>query len=282
MAHLTRLLAVAAPALALAAPATAALPPQGIQLDVWARVEHTTLWEKTEEGFPDECRAWDVTNGRQVLEIENRKPDRLLLSAFAGKPVLSTFDPGRVATYDVQVRRRVEREANIVQGVQPCVPCGPTSEYGECDPDPPKDPVHRIDCSVRKAPAGSVAISYGRGGGAVPDIRTGMVAKGWFDNTGTFAKACVDPPTMWSGEHTMRPPEVKLPKDEMRKVPELRVGQQLLVRVRDSAGWASPTTYDDRVHRPVRKDDCDALPKVTDGTTVCTFTTYAVEIKRVR
>jgi hypothetical protein len=57
---------------------------------------HTVAWNIMDGGYPDECQPWRVEGGTQKMEIESMRTAHLLLSPLFGKPVLSTYEGGKL------------------------------------------------------------------------------------------------------------------------------------------------------------------------------------------
>jgi hypothetical protein len=183
----------------------------------------------------------------------------------------------RAGTFDGLVSRVGKWEVNVPQNVQPCSPCGPRSEYGECDPDlQPPQPL-KFACGERDLKGPTATISYQKTTG-VPSIINGLTVRAWARAGDKLFANC--PPTLPRG---LRGPSFKaewpewekLPRDQLARLTKLKPGDSVTAEVRRQR------SYVDEKGTVTKGDDCIRAPDLTDGYSECAVTDYSVTFTRV-
>jgi hypothetical protein len=152
-----------------AAPASAAVPfyeTETMAFDVRISGSHVVDWAYASDLKRENCSSWAVGKGRFEATFRASKPTRFELveirrdgrltetrwGAVRGK--LPTFTIGQTGTWKSNYGLKLE-----------CTACGPLSEYGPCEPDPPARP--EPSCPKRTA-TGVVDTTFYRRGRDVP------------------------------------------------------------------------------------------------------------------
>ncbi|HEU4658256.1 MAG TPA: hypothetical protein VFR97_12060 [Capillimicrobium sp.] len=270
--HALAAAAVAAAAtLATAAPASAAADPV-IAVDVIAK--HTVVWDFVEEGYPDDCRNWVKGSGTQTIRVRSDRRERLRLDRAFGKVFLSAERPG---TFEGGVERVGRWKVNVPPNTQPCSPCGPLSEFGECDDDPQPPKPLQFQCGERQGRYPLASIGY-RKATLVPDLAKGLTVAA----SVTFKEYENCPPTIpratraWL--HFPSPAQANLPQEDTKRIARLQPGDSVVSEVTVERTYVD----DDKARTTKEGDRCLKLPKLTAGYTECAVTEYSVTFTRIR
>lgn len=140
-----RLLLAALVALAvLAAPAAAA------RYEADSAVFANEDWDYEQAGVGDPCRSWVEADGSVRLRWHTKGAFRFSDAGanlqFGG---ISALAPGTL-----EVRRKIHYRVHQGGTQPPCVPCGPTSEYGPCGPPAAPDRTGDANCAPAPLRAG--------------------------------------------------------------------------------------------------------------------------------
>jgi len=149
---------------ALPAAASAARGPSSVTtkaFDVRISGSHTVLWGFSSRLDRSTCTSWSVGTGKLEATYAARRASRYeLMEIVYRKGMKKRTEYQWGVTDDVLPRFEITQEGEWEDnnGMKAaCTPCGPLSEYGPCQPDPPKPPA--AVCPKRQA-AGVVDLSY--------------------------------------------------------------------------------------------------------------------------
>jgi hypothetical protein len=258
---------------AVAAVPTAASAEPIIAVDIQAT--HKVGWDYQDAAYPDECKNWSRGSGSQVFTVQTNRRQRMRLEKVLGNHMLTGLKDG---TYEGTVERRGNWRVNVPPNKQPCSPCGPSSEYGPCDPDPKPTPPLTFKCGEKPAQDPLATISY-RNLGKIPSIEDGLIAKIWAQKTITFPEC---PPNLPRGVsssgaslQTPWPEWEQLPRADTNRILRLQPGDSVtaeVTRQRSFVRQDGKTTKGDR---------CVSAPDVTNGYGECAITEYRVTFTRV-
>ena len=255
----------AAVALAAAAPAHAADPVLAVDITGI----HVVDWAFDSGGYPDECQAWTKGSGTQTLGLRTPKPVRYDLLDVVTTKLLLPKGTGRFA--GSAQRSAVWRE-HAVPLTSACTPCGPRSEYGECEEGDGDLLAPLWDCRRRtpKAEAMLQLVPSGTelGDGVVTLADTLVV-------TTAVPAAFPHCPPDFDGSpvstHSEQPLEVRIVGPTVRRLMGLRRGQSVTLKGSAELGW------DGKAER----DSCQS-PAGGDGYRECAVTDVTVEVRRLR
>jgi hypothetical protein len=265
-----RLIALLATAGALVAPAVAqaASTPQ---YAVEVTGIHVVDWELRTADYPAECKSWTQGRGTQTLGVRTTKAARYMLLTIPGAgPMLSMSRAGRYAG-SAQRELQVWKEHGVPQTAA-CTPCGPLSEYGECDEDASGDLLAPLfDCKARKGPGGAV-VSLTLAGQRVGDGEVTALADSVRVATSAGATFSHCPPTHNGGPglKAEQPTEVAIVGAQVKRLLRLRPGQKLTLKGSEERGYGAGQV----------SDSCSA-PAATVGYSECAVTDVTVEIRRL-
>jgi len=149
---------------ALPAAASAARGPSSVTtkaFDVRVSGEHTVRWGFYSTLSLSDCTSWSVGKGELTATYAGRRASRYeLMQIVYRKGMKKRTEYQWGVTDDVLPRFEITQEGEWEDnnGMKAaCTPCGPGSEYGPCQPDPPEPPA--AVCPKRKA-AGVVDLTY--------------------------------------------------------------------------------------------------------------------------
>lgn len=127
-----------------AAPARAAVPktPKAYAFTVKS-IELRDAWTEQSRGYPKRCKGW--TKGEGLIRQTAQQTSSNIELDWIGGEWLTLGDEFKTrGTFE----RTLEFKGHLAPDQQPCSPCGPLSEYGECRPVIP-DQVYRDRCGPR-------------------------------------------------------------------------------------------------------------------------------------
>jgi hypothetical protein len=252
---MTRLL-IALAVLAISAPAAEAKPPR--QYDVSVEATHFVGWRFLDPNDPQECFNWERASGDEVTRIETSKPGRLNVFADGERGATAFLVRYPKATGEY------ERESTILRHTMPsrCTPCGPSSEYGPCGPDPVDERLEfRCGPKTSKAVGGITII-----GGKVTALLGATFPSEW-----DSGEPCPVPVGGPSKEPVNRQlPNLKFPRDAWKDILRLRRGRRVVARTvefRNESGAIVGEHCGDRV---------------PDGYSECARTAVKLTVRRLR
>lgn len=243
--------------------------------DIEIDLRHSVSWEYQGKGYPDECREWSKGSGSQSFEVRTKRPKRVQLEILFGKPAITGYGGGE--RYSGLLDRVGTWKSNWVPMTAKCWPCGPLSEFGECEEEDPPPPLS-FRCTTVKPLDVNAAVSYRRSGG-LPDIREGLVVRAWARESQYYDNC---PPTIKKSDqvalkHQWPSKEwAKLPVEETNRIMELKRGRSVTIEVTQTHMYAN-------VKGKVTKGErCSAMPDVVEGYGECAVSDYKVKFTRVR
>ena len=267
-----RLITLLATAGALVAPAVAQAAAATPEYAVEVTAIHVVDWELRTANHPQPCKGWTHGQGTQTLGVRTTKAARYMLLTIPGSgPMFSMSKAGKVSGH---AQRELQKwQEHGVPQTRACTPCGPLSEYGECDENAKGDLLAPLfDCRARKAPGTAVVTLALAGqatgeGGAVALTDSLRVAT----SVGATFPHC--PPTQNGGPglQAEQPTEVAIVGAQVKKLLRLRPGQKLTLKGSEERGIAAG-----------QESQSCSKPAGTVGYSECAVTDVTVEIRRTR
>jgi hypothetical protein len=255
-----------------AVPAHAAAAPI-IAIDVQAT--HKIGWDYRDAGFPDACKSWSRGSGSQVFTVQTNRRQRVRLEKVLGRNMLTGLREG---TFEGTVQRHGTWRVNVPQNVPPCSPCGPSSEYGPCDPNPKPPPALTFRCGEKPAQDPIATVSYQDQSG-IPSIERGLTAKIWARKDVAFPDC---PPSLPRGIssnsasfQTPWPEWEKLPREDTDRILRLKSGDSVTAEI------TRQRSYVRQDGKTTKGDRCVSAPDVTNGYGECAITEYRVTFTRI-
>lgn len=127
---LPRLAAILVPTLlATAAAAPAASKTEKTYAYTVTQLEMRTAWSDQTKGWPRRCEGW-IKGGGVIRQTATAHGGQLDIDWLSGAWIGGSDDTKTRGTYE----RTIDYRGHLMPDVQPCTPCGPLSEYGECRP----------------------------------------------------------------------------------------------------------------------------------------------------
>jgi uncharacterized protein (DUF2141 family) len=266
-----RLIALLATAGALVAPAAAqaaATPEYAVEVTGI----HVVDWELRTADYPQECKGWTHGQGTQTLGVRTTKAARYMLLTIPGSgPMFSMSKAGKYAGH---AQRELQKwQDHGVPQTRACTPCGPLSEYGECDEDASGDLLAPLfDCKARTAP-GTAVVSLALAGQPTGEGSAVALADSVRVATSVGATFTHCPPTQNGGPglKAEQPTEVSIVGAQVKRLLRLRPGQKLTLKGSEERGTAAG-----------QESQSCSKPAGTVGYSECAVTEITVEIRRLK
>jgi hypothetical protein len=125
-----------------------------------AVVDAKETFKYAQRAFPDRCASWAVAEG--WVQARAYSTGAFLFTSLPGRGAFGGMQ--RSETNRMTVARRIEYAKHAVAITRECYPCGPTSEFGECEgPIPDENGVNRCEPGPQEG-KGRVVVSLVGGG----------------------------------------------------------------------------------------------------------------------
>lgn len=274
---------------AAAAPAAQALTTTDMTFRVEITGIHDVQWSYKSLGWPDRCKSWTDGSGTQTIGISTRRPMTFRATRFDGRlpramkdvPRFTLLGPFGRPRYRATVERQGDWREHVRPSTPECTPCGPLSEYGQCEGEQaPFVPLQRCGrhdlpeatTSVELVPAGTAdaddELLVSLGDAVKVELRTSL--------SGLFAQCA---PNVQGGRSLAQPEPLPLAVGgaKVRALKTLRVGRTLTLRA--SAQKALLQVPEVGESRP---EACSPRTLAGDGYRECATTEATIEIRRTR
>ncbi len=252
----------------LAVPSAQAAPSPTYQVDVTGI--HVVDWQYQGANYPAECKAWSKGSGTQTLGIRTTKPAQYMLLAVPGTAPQLLMS--KLGAYAGSAQRSADWKDHTIPQTAACTPCGPLSEYGECDEGDPDllAPLH--DCRTKKSTASAAIALVLKGQSTRPDGPAAL-ANSLRVDTSVVAQFPSCPPTQSGGPglHSADALEVPIVGPKVARVLKLRRGQKLTLKGAEERGFANG-----------KESSSCSKPAGGEGYSECAVTDVTVEIRRIR
>ena len=244
---------------------------------------HVVDWSNRGKDAPNPCKAWIKGAGSKTIGFSTRRPVRY--TAFS-TPRIGDVRPqfvllgGTNARYRATVARKGDWVENTIPQTAQCTPCGPLSEYGECQAaDTPIAPLW--DCrrkQVAKPTALLTFVGAGQNDGEVASLvdrlNVQMTAP-----TGGLYPHC--PPELADGTgrelHTPDPLAVDILGAAARRLTKLRPGRKITLKGDAERGYVEADGVPSRELKT-----CSDATLAGTGYRECAVTDVTVEVRRLR
>lgn len=282
------ILAAAAIAGLAAVPAAASAAPTTTQTAYSIDITgiHVVDWSD-QPGEKVECRAWSAGSGTQTIGFSTPRKLRytgLILTGRRPFPVPRfQLVPAGLGRVKATVTRTGEWTDHVIP--QSCTPCGPGSEYGECEPTAAVDPATLLSCGRRTIRRASATVVWsGKGepirGDGDDDLLTPLT-DALTVSVGASAQGLyrLCPPDLPDGAaralRTPDPQQLTIVGSRVQRLKRLAVGRTLTLKVQQDAGYAVPVDGTGKAST--------TCPKLGGpGYAECATTDITVEITRTR
>jgi hypothetical protein len=249
--------------------ATASAEPT-FAVDIIAK--HDVAWDYRAGDVNDSCDTWSKGSGTESLQINSKRREKMRLERVFGRTMLTSAQSG---TFDGLISRNGSWKVNVPPNQPPCTPCGPSSEYGPCDPDPKPPTPLQFQCGTRDVKSPLVTIGYE--GSGIPSLSKGFRVKAYLQPEDYFTNCPPDLPRGLRGPtfKTPRPDWEKLPKEDLARLTRLGVGDSVVAEVKRQRAYVE---QDGKVYRG---DSCVRAPDLKMGYSECAVTEYSVTFTRL-
>jgi len=274
--------------LGAAAPTAHALTTTDMTFAVEVTGIHDVMWSYKSAGWPDTCKSWTDGAGTQTTGLSTRRPMTFRATRLDGKlpramkdvPRFTLLGPFGRPRYRATVERKGDWREYVRPATSECTPCGPLSEYGQCEGEQaPFVPLQR--CGRHDLPRATAALGFVPAGTADRDdellvsLGDALTLELRTPLSGLFEQCA---PDVQGGRSLARPEPLPLAVGgaKVRSLKTLRVGRKLTFKLSAQAGLVQDGGPE------AKPETCTPATVAGGGYRECATTEATVEVRRTR